>query len=151
MKATVNGGNGAEYTFNGTVYKPSNYDSSNPEYRIDLNPVKANKTDRMLTLMYVTDATNSAAPVKAKEINTDTLAGAEIFNRAILFAKEQGELTGTHSFKLSGDAECYIGGVKAGKWQVTSGGKTETVTVQNGEGLLTFTASAGTVEVSYVG
>lgn len=61
------------------------------------------------------------------------------------------ELTGTHSFKLSGDAECYIGGVKAGKWQVTSGGKTETVTVQNGEGLLTFTASAGTVEVSYVG
>lgn len=151
MKATVFGGNGAEYTVNGTVYKPNGYDASNPEYRIELNPTKANKTDRMLTLMYVTDATNSAAPVKAKEINTDTIAGAEIFNRAILFAKEQGELAGTHSFSLSDNAECYVGGVKAGKWQITSGGKTQFVTVAEGEGLLTFTAEAGAVEISYAG
>ena len=151
MKATVFGGNGAEYTVNGKVYKPNGYDASNPEYRIELNPTKANKTDRMLTVMYVTDATNNASPVKAKEIDTDTLAGAVIFNRAILFAKEQGELAGTHSFSLSDNAECYVGGVKAGKWQITSGGKTQFVTVAEGEGLLTFTAEAGAVEISYAG
>ena len=54
---------------------------------------KETKTDHLLTVMYVTDDSNTAAPIKAEEIQTAHLAGAVILNRVMLFAKKScGEL-----------------------------------------------------------
>ncbi len=152
MTCTVYGdGNGAEYTVNGEVYKTSNYDPNDPDYRIELSPTYESKTDHLLTVMYVTDASNNAAPIKAEEIQTAHLAGAVILNRVMLFAKNPGTLDTELSVVVNGEGEFdyYFAGVAAGTWNVSVNGKTvETVEVAAGEGILTFTASAGNVTVT---
>ena len=154
MDCTVWGdGNGTEYTINGTVHKPDSYKTTDPDYRIELSPAEASKTDYLLTVMYVTDATNKATPVKADEIQTNELIGASIFNKALLFAKEQGKLTTSFTVTVNGENEIdyYIGGVADGKWNVKVDGKTvKTVSSANGEGILSFTAPAGKLTVEPV-
>ena len=144
-------GHGAEYTINGEVYKPDGYSTANSDYRIELSPAKETKTDHLLTVMYVTDASNNAAPIKAEEVQTAHLAGAVILNRVILFAKNPGVLNTELSVVVNGEGEFdyYLGGVAAGNWIVSVNGKAvQTVTVAEGEGILTFTASAGNVTVT---
>lgn len=150
MTTKVYGGNGAEFTVNGVDCTPSGYDATNPEYRIELNPVKASTTDHLLNVMYVTDAYNDAAPIKAKEIETDDLAGTILFNQAILFSKNEMKLNKTIRFTAENDQELnyYVCGVAAGKWTISVNGKSvQTVTVTETEGIINFTASAGSVEI----
>jgi len=120
--------------------------------RIEISPKNAEKTNTMLTIMYVTDAENNAAPIKAQDISTDKLAGTVILGNAMLFPKNTALLEDSAEFTTAGTGELnyYIAGVKAGKWTVTAGGKTQTVEVRDGENILTFTASAGSVAVSSV-
>jgi len=152
MTCTVYGdGKGAEYTINGEVYLPNNYNKNHPDYRIELSPATEAKTDHLLTVMYVTDASNTAAPIQAEEIQNGEVVGAVILNRVMLFAKNPGALQSEFSFTVNGEGEhdYYVGGVAAGNWNVSVNGEVvETVTVAEGEGILTFTASAGNVTVT---
>ncbi len=154
MEATVYGdGNGAEYTINGKCHKPPNYDPTDPDYRIDLCPIAPTLTDRILTVMYVTDAKNNASPIKAKEIQTDNLAGTSIFGKVLLFNKNQRCLSGEYSFTTEGDNELsyYIAGVTDGNWQIRVNDIIiETKTVKSNQGILTFRAPAGNVALKLI-
>ncbi len=109
--------------------------------RIEISPAEPALTNRMLTVMYVTDAENSAAPIRADDICSESLAGAEIFGKAILFPKDEKLLTEESSFTLTKPADCYVAGVFGGSWSILCNGiLTETVTVEDGTNLITFSA-----------
>ena len=113
---------------------------------IEISPVEADYTNYMLTVMYVTDATNNATPTKAQDISSDNLAGTVIFGKAVLFPKTEKLLTEESSFTLTQAGECYITGVSSGEWKVMNGNKlVTTVNVEDGTNMFTFTANnAGT-------
>ncbi len=143
---TVVGGEGKEcWTFDKNL--PTNIElepGSLAEYgwgRIEISPAEDDLANHMLTVMYVTDASNKAAPAKATDICSDSLAGAEIFGKAVLFPKNDKLLSERASFTLTEGGECFITGVEAGVWTVTNGTTTDTVTVEEGCNLLSFTAS----------
>ena len=48
----------------------------------------------------------------------------------------------------TGELTYYISGVQAGKWMLTAGGVSQTVTATEDGGLLVFTAPAGQVSLS---
>ena len=141
MSVSVFGdGNGAEYTIQDTVFKPRSYDYSDPDYRIELSPKSPSKTDLILTVMYVTDADNSESPVKATDISTDTLAGACLFGRAILFGKSPELIKESFEIdipKACGKVDVLVAGVAHGKWQVGE----KIVEVKSDEGILSFTTT----------
>ncbi len=156
-KYDVIGGEGKEYWIAG-VDENGNYsladgynmstsvtlvEGSIAEYgwgRIEISPAEEALTNHMLTVMYVTDADNNSAPVKAENITSDNLSGAMIFGKAILFPTNEKLLKSESSFTLTKSGECFIAGVSAGTWTVTHGTETQMVTVAEGENLLTFTA-----------
>ncbi len=146
------GGEGKEYMANGQnipTKKPNDYGFA--EYgwgRIEISPEVAAETNHMLSVMYVTDATNNSTPIAATEILSENLAGAEIFGKTVLFSKNEKLLTETSSFTINTAGECFIAGVSSGTWTVTNGSETLTVEVKDGTNLLTFTAEAGTYTIS---
>ena len=147
MDVTVYGdGDGEEYTINGISYKPDSYNPSDPDYRIELYPKVEAKTDKMLTLMYVTDADNTDDVIKPMTVETDTLAGAVILNRALLFVKNENLTRATLSFSTEGVSPItyYVAGVADGEWQISLNG--EVISTKSAkDGILTFTAGAGKV------
>ena len=155
MSVTVFGdGNGAEYTIQDTVFKPRSYNPNDPDYRIELSVKSPGKTDLIMTVMYVTDADNGSAPVRAKEIDSENVAGALIFGKALLFAKEKDTLSGKFAFDiptLENTTDCYIAGVAPGKWQINCDGTyLHTIDVKEGENIMTFTAQGGKIEASLI-
>ncbi len=130
-------------------------DGSKAEYgwgRIEISPATPELTNHMLTVMYVTDAANNKTPTKADEIISDNLAGAVIFGKAVLFSKNENLLTKETSFELTAGADCHIAGVKGGTWQIVyANGETDTITVEDGNNLITFKANeAGTYTIKPV-
>ncbi len=112
--------------------------------RIEISPKTAAETDYMLTLMYVTDIENTDAPIRAENISSETLAGAVIFSKAVLFPKTEKLLTSESSFTLTDTCDCYVTGLSAGRWSVSKDGKAlAEYDVKDGENLLTFKAEAG--------
>ena len=141
-------GNGAEYTIQDTVFKPRSYNYDDPDYRIELSPKHPNATDLLFTLMYVTDADNGETPVKATDISTDVLAGALLFDRALMFVKSKDRLADSFEVKLpdtSGKVDVYVAGIECGTWQTSDG---QELTVKDGEGILSFTTNAHHITVT---
>ena len=154
MNCTVFGdGNGAEYTINETVFKPRSYNTADPDYRIELTPKSSNKTDLVLTAMYVTDADNDSPVTKAQEIDAGGLVGAVLFGRAILFNKHQDPLKGDVSISLENNAgtRVYAIGLKTGKWRIATDQGELIKAVEPDEGVLSFNTSGGNITLSYVG
>ena len=114
--------------------------------RIEISPAEADLTNYMLTVMYVTDATNNSAPTKAQDISSDNLAGAVIFGKAVLFPKNEKLLSCESAFTLTAAGECYVAGVTAGTWNIASGERlVAKVEIKEGENMLSFIANtAGT-------
>ncbi len=141
-------------------------DGSLAEYgwgRVEISPAEGTeqKTNHILTVMYVTDADNNSENVKAKNLCTDTLSGTEIFGKAVFFPKDEKLLSSAASFTLDASADtCYVAGVKAGTWTVTKDGAViDTITVgagrtidgnyADGEHIITFAATdAGTYTIT---
>ncbi len=160
MDYALIGGEGREYMVNGVNIPNDDITILEEQVdevgwgRIEISPSTASKTDHMLTVMYVTDANNTASPQKATEIHTDKLVGAVLFNRAALFAKSAVRLAEETSFSITGSDEIdyYIAGAAAGEWVVSVNGKQlKNVTVTEDSGMLRFTASAGNVTIRPVG
>ncbi len=145
----IPGVSGGEYSLEAGYNLPHNYNliaGSIAEYgwgRIEISPKSPDRTNYMLTVMYVTDADNNSAPIKAKNISSERLSGAEIFGKAVLFPEAENLLTGEASFTLTEAGECFVAGVLAGGWDIMYGGEViATAEVKDGENLLTFSASA---------
>ena len=149
--ATVYGdGDGAEYDIGGISYKPSSYDPNDPDYRIEISPKNEAETDRILTLMYVTDAENTAPVLNSEPIETPELMGAQILDRVLLFAKDKGLLGDTLTLSLDTDKPLtyYVAGVKSGKWQISLDEKPYTTAyVNDGDGILSFSAPIGKITI----
>ncbi len=147
------GGEGEEFMVNGVNLSHNLSVGPYDEYgwgRIEISPEVAEKTNHILTVMYVTDATNNAAPKAATEIVSENLAGAEMFGKTVLFSKNEKLLTEASSFTINTAGECFIAGVSAGTWTITGGGETKQVTVADGTNLITFNAQAGNYTIARV-
>ncbi len=156
-----------EAGFNASLNESDEADESTlAEYgwgRVEISPAKGTeqKTNHILTVMYVTDADSNAANIKAKDLCTDTLSGTEIFGKAVFFPKNEKLLSSAVSFTLDSSADtCYIAGVDDGTWTIKKDGNIiKTVTVAggryingdyaDGEHIITFAATgAGTYTIT---
>ena len=156
IQHTVIGGEGKEFwTVDRNIpHKKTLFEGSLEEYgwgRIEISPASPEKTNHILTVMYVTDLDNDAAPIKAQDISSDTLAGTAILGKAMLFPKNEKLLTEEATFTVSETAECYVAGLSEGKWAIYKDAIAfKTVTVDKGTHLLNFTADAGTYTIKPV-
>ncbi|MBP5610567.1 MAG: heparinase II/III family protein, partial [Clostridia bacterium] len=118
--------------------------------RLEVATPSGSKTNVMLNVMYVCDASKSPSGQTASKISTSTVTGSVIGNVAAIFVDSADRATSTVSFASggSGTLNYYVSGVKAGKWTVKVGSSTQTVTATSDGGLLVFTAPAGTVTLT---
>ncbi len=119
--------------------------------RIEISPAEANLTDRLLTVMYVTDADNEAAQVMASEIKNDYFVGALLFGKAVLFPVDGGAAyTDEMTFTVAGEGEIeyYISGLAAGKWIISVNGVECGSGVVSDKGILRVTAAAGEITLT---
>ena len=147
MSATVLGNaDGTEYDYLGVSHKPDCYDENDPDYRVDLCPKSERKTDLILSVMYVTDASSDAPLIKPRDISTDELAGALLLKRALFFNKSSEPLTEVSLNIPENDTVCLVAGVKSGKWQLYRDGVLkETLESKDGDGILSFNAKMGKI------
>ena len=146
------GGPGKNFVVNG-AHIPT-VDGSGDGYwgRVEIKTENSTANDVQLNVMYVTDTTNKTVTA-ATEIKGSNIAAAIIGNTVAAFVEESTNYSGTLTFNTAGAGESlnyYVSGVKAGTWRVSVGTTTFTVTVQEGEGLLHFTAPAGAVTIAPV-
>jgi hypothetical protein len=155
---TVIGGEGKEFWVNdklGNLATNTSDASTNvSEYgwgRVEISPANPEKTNHMLTVMYVTDADNMSAAIKATDISTNELAGALMFGKAMLFPKNDKLISSEVDFTIDNSADCYLTGISAGTWEIYNGSTLlKTVNVVDGENILTFTANAGNYTIKPV-
>ncbi|MBQ0101328.1 MAG: heparinase II/III family protein, partial [Firmicutes bacterium] len=151
MNYTVWGANGTSPYNVGVQNVLPTKNGTNPDFRVDMCPKEQKATDLVATVMYVTDSSNTAAPVKAETFENGELMGTKLLGVVTAFAKSENALASSSSFTVDGDSKVFVGGVKAGSWKVTTSAGTSTVTVGDSDGLLSFTSPAGEVKIEYVG
>ncbi len=154
------GGKGHEFDVNGVNYplaRPNAGDGTVAEIgwgRVEFTPCRAEKTDRLVTVLTVSDAGTDETPVKAVSVGSASegaVVGAMIFGEAVLFPREKDSFASGFAFRLpEGTAECLICGVPAGDWKIASAEKTALLNVPEDGGVLRFPASAGEMSVSRV-
>ena len=118
----------------------------------DLLVPTGNKSDILLNLIYVTDD-GTTRNLASKTITVGDFKGAVALNQTALFYTGKGYSEADISFTAAGSSPMnyYIGGVAAGQWKVTVGGKDAgTYTVTDSEHVLTFSATTGNVQVTRV-
>ena len=145
------GGKDLNYVVNETQLATKNGENDGYWGRVEIATASGNATDTMLNVMYVCDSTTNIQ-LPATKIQTTELVGGVIGNTVAVFVTNAARRTNGITFTVTGsgggDLNYYVSGVAAGNWTVSVGGKTQTVTVTEESGLLTFTAPAGTVIVS---
>jgi hypothetical protein len=78
--------------------------------------------------------------VKATDISSEKLAGALLFNRALLFARDKDVLNESFTVELPktcDKVDVLVAGVAHGKWKISD----RIVEVKDEEGILSFTAT----------
>ena len=145
------GGEGHNYDVGGTQKATKNGEKDGYWGRAEVKTVAGNTNDIMLNVMYVCNSNKTPAGQTATPIQANTqVTGAVIGKVAAIFVNAASRRTTalTVTAPGTGDLTYYISGVKAGKWTVTAGGTTQTVTATEDGGLLVFTAPAGQVSLS---
>ena len=117
--------------------------------RVELSTT-GNKTDKMLNVMYVTDA-DSTAYITPLLIETDKLAGAIMGDTVGVFMKSRSGEADEFSFSVGGDGmhDFYVCGVAGGSWTVSVNGEELcTLNTTDESGMLKFSANAGNITLS---
>ncbi|NOU66041.1 hypothetical protein GC096_18555 [Paenibacillus sp. LMG 31461] len=122
--------------------------------RVEISPSSQNETDYFLNVMYVGDADKNLAVENANLIETDVVAGAKIFDKVAIFAKDSARLDQTVTFDVYGSdtaLKVNIAGLKEGTWAVTVDNAAigEQIATADG-GMIYFTAPAGHYTLNYV-
>ncbi|MBR5044527.1 MAG: heparinase II/III family protein [Clostridia bacterium] len=143
------GGANKNYVVNEEQLATKNGEKDGYWGRVEIATASGNATDTMLNVMYVCDSTTNVS-LPAAKIQTNDLTGGVIGNTAAIFVTNAARRSTGFTFTTtgSGDLNYYVSGVAAGNWTVSVGGKTQSLTVSEESGLLTFTAPAGSVIVS---
>lgn len=143
------GGPGKNYQINGKQLEPQSPTEDGFWGRVEISPAVGNRTDMLLNVMYVTDASNEEAAV-ATALEADGAVGTRIMDIVALFVPESMRSIDTIRANATGegDLKYYVSGVAAGTWIVLVDGKEiSTVTATEDGGFLHFTAPAGQLEL----
>ena len=148
----LGGGDGYNYLING---ENCIGDSVTPTYawgRVELHK-SGNLSDTMLNVLYVTDS-SSETLLKTVSVSAYSITGAKKLlegavagNVAAFFATETSLISEGFEFTVEADSDMtyYVGGLADGEWNVYVNGELLcTKELSNNEGLITFTAPAGT-------
>ena len=159
---TAIGGEGKECMVNGVNYPAYGSEEAakqqmagtNVEYgwgRVEISPKTASKTDRLLTVMYVTDR-NDAEMIRADGIDGEKVLGAVILGKAAVFPKSAGGHTSAFSFTSPGEGELeyFVASLAAGTWSVSVDGGDAFTVIADSDGMTAFTAPAGKVTLTPV-
>ena len=145
------GGEGNEFNVGGTNFaqrqRNENNSNDNAKWRIELSPKTPSETDVFLNVMQVTDAGNTKL-LPVVKIETETMTGAQIGDRIVLFAKnglaENRPVNLT--IKGAGTFNVLITDLEKGNWEIT-GPKTPGL-VRNDHQLVYFQATAGEYKIT---
>ncbi len=149
------GGEGKEFFYHGTNYAGYPGDTVVDEgvaWRVEVSPKAAAETDYFLNVLQVSDNDKEYYREVAK-IDTNEVAGAVIADRVVTFSKSGKNIESAFGFSVSGEGEYQytLADMKPGKWSVNAGGVSlEAVATEEGQ-LVSFTAPAGDVSLSYIG
>jgi len=148
----IGGGSGKNYMVNGKQLSDSSFKDTGSWGRVELHNTSGKSSNIMLNVIYVTNST-STLKLTVKNVSgysedgsSKLLEGASVRGVTTLFATDKTELKQAFKFTAagSGNMTYYIGGLSAGKWDIYVGGALLTTKqIASGEGLLTFTATAG--------
>lgn len=146
------GGTGNEFSVNGVNYPTStgsgSYNAESGAYRVEVSPSTKAGTDLFLNVMQVMDAQGGPQPLATESIESETMVGAKIDNRVVLFSKSGSDLMDTASFVIptvSEETRVLVTDLGAGYWTVTKTGENATVEyeVKADEGTLYSTVDSG--------
>lgn len=152
---TINkvGGEGKEYLVDGTNYYGYELADETDEgetWRIEVSPKQESKSDLFLNVMQVSD-NDKDYYLETKLIDTDMLAGVQIADRVVTFAKSGKEIADSFTLTTTGEGtlQYTLADVKSGTWTVKGDGfEQDVVAAQEGK-LLSFTAPAGSYTLTY--
>ncbi len=154
---TVIGGDGKRFWVNGVNLLTENIEGEpvgRDEVgwgRVEISPAAENCTDAFLHVMYVGDADRTEAVIPASHIISDTHDGSLSMGIAVLFPKSTDRVSGKVQFTTAGEGiiRYYVLGLADGAWSFCADGNTlGTKTVSSEEGVLSFTAPAGSVTIT---
>ncbi|MFD2329881.1 heparin/heparin-sulfate lyase HepB [Cohnella sp. GCM10020058] len=141
------GGSGSEFKVGATNYPQSQSFSANSAeagaWRIEVSPEEAAQTDLFLNVMQVMDADGGPAPLTTEAIDSATMTGVLIADRAVLFAKSGESIASSASFELpvgADDVRVLVTDLSPGYWTVVRSGETAAVQyeVKEEDGTLYF-------------
>jgi hypothetical protein len=145
------GGSGYEFWVDdpGKNYPPGDaVAKADPEigaWRVEVRPTTPALTDTFLHVLSPADASVAAAPV-ATRIDAQTMSGAEVSNRVVLFSK-QGALVNdvTYAVRSSGPVRHLLTGMAPGTYHVTQNGLSlpESPITTSSQDTLSFGSSGG--------
>ena len=143
------GGANNNYVVNGSQVATGDGEDDGYWGRVEIKTKKNTGTEHnMLNVMYVTDA-NKTLSLPATSFSTDKVDGAAIGNTVAVFLKNTTSNTDTITFTapdtgFGTKVFYYVSGMADGKWTITCGTQTITVTVDEDDGgLLVFNTYAG--------
>lgn len=145
------GGKGKQQYINGMECRSDANKTDNHWGRVEISHPTDSKDDTFLNVLYVTDGgSTKTAPTIAK-LNGKGMEGAVFGSIAVIFAADrEGNIDAIETtVPGEGSMEYYISGLYAGTWNVAVNGENVGIfTAAEGEGMITFTAPAGTVLIS---
>lgn len=116
------------------------------QWRIDVTPAQASKTDYFLNAMYVADTDNNIVPEKAELVETNDMLGAVLSDRAALFVKDGANKVSEQSFTLPAreNLAVFVSGLVPGNYEVTENGNViaNVIATKDG-GCIYFDANGG--------
>ena len=144
------GGVGHNYDVGGTQVVTQNGENDGYWGRAEIKTATGKTNDIMLNVMYVCDSNKSPSGQTASSISNTVVTGSVIGKVAAIFVNASTRRTTNLTFTATGtgDLTYYVSGVKAGKWTVSAGNTTQTVTATADGGILVFTAPAGQVSLT---
>ncbi len=112
--------------------------------RIEISPKNHEKTNNLLTVMYVTDQSNTDEPIKAENISSGGFAGAKIFGKQVYFPKTEKIFNKEASLEVKEDGECYITGLMWDEWTIFKDGeKMQVLNILTDENMLKINLKKG--------
>jgi len=109
--------------------------------------------DLLMNVIYVTDSGNTVSATPTLVSGTNVI-GATFMNYTSVFVSDPAKVSQTLSFTSTGTGTqtYYVGGLAAGKWQVSIGGQSIGAYDVTADGrMLTFDGAVGAVTLTYLG
>ncbi len=150
------GGPGKAWYINGTNYPPLNTDPNTTDFgwgRVEISPKEEKNLDYFMNVIYVCDTKNNTELQKAELIETDELMGAQILDKASLFAKASERPSSVMSFELKGSGEISVAvaGISSGEWKIKRDGNEIDTQISTEEGgIIYFKTNPGKITIERI-